>query len=79
MSSSVGVGGDDDREWTISWWQEGSALRSGIAGSQPVRGRVVVVPRSRLERVEAERDKLREDLETLYERAGRLLKEGDPE
>jgi hypothetical protein len=77
------MSGDDNREWEIG----------------DIEGSIIVVPRSRLERVEAERNKLREELENLFERrndyptdlssdpewleafrrAGRLLKEGDPE
>jgi hypothetical protein len=90
MSSSVGVGGDDNREWT-TWpcpscaalpgqpCQGDTTPRIGGPHIQRIQLAEDWVPRSRLERVEAERDQLREELENLFGRVGRLLNEGGPE
>jgi hypothetical protein len=90
MSSSVGVGGDDNREWT-TWPCPSCAALPG----QPCKGdttpriggphiqRIQLaedwVPRSRLERVEAERDAMRDVLEQTYGLLGSFIdSEGQP-
>jgi hypothetical protein len=66
-SSSVGVGGDDNREWTITKGGRDSWIHR-VQG--PAVADEPVVPRSRLERVEAERDQLREALRGLADGVG---------
>jgi hypothetical protein len=71
MSSSVGVGGDDNREWTIRKLPY-TPFGVILAGSPLPKDGSFVVPRSRLERVEAERDALRLEVEALRRDHGRL-------